>query len=133
MPTQWRIFPRCRLVRGLTSVVVLGLAVLMASCVSVQPAQLGRSLGAQTNAEEYRIAALLYQQESARLQVEAQRYQQEAMTLRHEEDPKGYRRAGLLTAATETRKQAAELHKLAGLHHQQALTVNGQLPQESQP
>ncbi len=121
-------------VRDLTAVIVLGIVVVMAGCAGEtalrQRAPLDHSSTPQLSAEDHRAAALLYQRESARLDADAQQYQQEAAELRPEEDPKGNRRVGLQTALGETRRRASDLQALAAGHQGQAQTMTGQQGRE---
>ncbi|MDQ6734475.1 MAG: hypothetical protein M3Z35_10275 [Nitrospirota bacterium] len=95
-----------------------------------QHASLDPSSAPQLSAEDHRAVARLYQRESARLDAAAQQYQEEAAGLRPEEDPKGYRRAGLLTALGETRRRASDVETLAARHQGQAQTTTGQQGRE---
>lgn len=71
-------------------------------------------------AEDHLAAALLYQKQAHRLELEAERYEQEAAMIGPYEDPKGFRRSALKIAAQRCRKEAADLQQLAGEHRRQA-------------
>lgn len=118
----------------LTAAVVLGMAVVMAGCTGQtalrQHASLNHLSTPQFSAEDHLAAALLYRNEAARLDADAQRYEDEAAGLRPEEDPKGNRRAGLQTALSETRRRASDLEALAAGHQDQAQTTTGRQGRE---
>jgi hypothetical protein len=77
-------------------------------------------------AEQHLVAASSYDLE-ARSQAEAaERYQQTADSLSPTTDPKGFRRAGLVTAAQEHRRKAADLEQQYAFHQHQALALTNQ-------
>jgi hypothetical protein len=77
-------------------------------------------------AEQHLVAATSYDQE-ARSQAEAaERYQRMADSLSSTTDPKGIRRAGLVTAAQEHRRKAADLEQQYAFHQHQALALTNQ-------
>ena len=77
-------------------------------------------------AEQHLVAATSYDRE-ARSQAEAaERYQQMADSLSPATDPKGFRRAGLVTAAQEHRRKAADLEQQYAFHQHQALALTTQ-------
>ena len=77
-------------------------------------------------AEQHLLAATSYDRE-ARSQAEAaERYQQMADSLSPATDPKGFRRAGLVTAAQEHRRKAADLEQQYAFHQHQALALTNQ-------
>jgi hypothetical protein len=120
--------------KNLTSFVVLGMAVVLSGCAGEtalgQSTHLAHSSDPQLTAEDHRAIALLYQHEAARLEADAQRYQNQVAGLRPEEDPKGNRRAGWQTASRETQKRATDLQTLAARHQDQAQTRTGQQRKE---
>ncbi len=91
----------------------------------VLPAPLENRVTSNGNADDHMLAAMLYQQEAQRLQTEATRYEQEAAAIDPLEDPKGFRRNGLLTAAQRSRTQAAEMQQLYAVHYTKAQTLTG--------
>ena len=117
-----------RFVRGLTSGMLLVLAVVVTGCASGRvfavPTQ--SSLGQQGSADDHLAASVLYRQESQRLEAAAQQYQQKAMTIRPEEDPKAFRRSGLLTAASANRQDATAMQRLSAMHQQKAATMKAE-------
>ncbi|MGH7233802.1 MAG: hypothetical protein ACREJU_20935 [Nitrospiraceae bacterium] len=115
-------------VRGIASSVLLILAVTLTGCVV--RSQLERSLGSQGNADDHMAAALLYQQESQRLEAQAHRYEKQATGIRPLEDPKGIRRAGLLISASANRQHAVEVQTLSAMHHERAQTIKAQQGKE---
>lgn len=116
--------------KDLTFIAVFGMAVVLSGCAGEtafgQSTHLAPSSDPQLTAEDHRAAALLYRREAARLEADVQRYQEEAVGLGPEVDTKGYRRAGLRTASSETRKHARDLEIIAGRHEDQAQTRTGQ-------
>jgi hypothetical protein len=66
--------------------------------------------------EDHVIMARFYQQESERLESEAEQYAEEAAAINPLQDPKGIRRNALLTIAEQHWQQAAEMKKRAILH-----------------
>lgn len=120
--------------KDLTFIAVFGMAVVLSGCAGEtafgQSTHLAPSSDPQLTAEDHRAAALLYRREAARLEADVQRYQKQVVGLRPEEDPKGYRRAGLWTASSETRTRARDLETLAARHQGQAQTMTGQQGRE---
>jgi hypothetical protein len=83
-----------------------------------------------STAEDNRAAVLLYQQGATRARTEANRYRQTAASVRPIEDPKGFRRNALMTAAQEQQANARELQQLYVEHQARAETTLGnQQPQ----
>lgn len=93
--------------------------------------QLESKLASQASAEDYLAAALLYQRQAQRLEIQATRYEQEAAAITTLEDPKEFRRSGLMVVAQLRRKQAADLRQRAFDHRQKAEKMLGsQKPRE---
>ncbi|HLZ34990.1 MAG TPA: hypothetical protein VKP13_13320 [Nitrospira sp.] len=81
-------------------------------------------------ADDHIAAALLYQQQAQREKSEAAKYEQTAASIKPIEDPKGFRRSALTTAAQEHRKTAGEMQELYAAHEAKAQTMMGK--QQSQ-
>ena len=89
-----------------------------------------RSASTTSTAEDHRAAALLYQQGAKRARTEANRYRQTAASVRPIEDPKGFRRSALMTAAQQQQTDARELQQLYAEHRTRAdATLGKQQPQ----
>jgi hypothetical protein len=73
--------------------------------------------------EDHLATALMYQEQAQHLELEAIKYEQEAVRITPHEDPKGFRREGLTIAAQMARKEAAETRELALQHRQKAETL----------
>lgn len=97
----------------------------------VLPANLeSRVSSSNANADDHLAAALLYQQEARRAQTEADKYEEAAASIKPIEDPKGFRRSALRTAAQEHQDTASEMQQLYAAHEAKALTMLGkQQPQ----
>ena len=76
-------------------------------------------------ADDYFSAALLYQQEAQKQADKAAAYERRVEALGQHVDPKGFRRAGLITAAQEHRKESASMQQLYATHYNKALTLTG--------
>lgn len=93
--------------------------------------QLEKKLASNASAEDYLAAALLYQRQAQRLEIQASRYEQEAAVITPLEDPKEFRRAGLRVVAQLRRKQAEDFLQFAADHRQKAeKMLNSQKPRE---
>jgi hypothetical protein len=96
----------------------------------VVPQRQGRVALTTSTAEDNLAAVLLYQQGATRARTEANRYRQTAASVRPIEDPKGFRRNALMTAAQEQQANARELQQLYVEHQASAETTLGkQQPQ----
>lgn len=82
--------------------------------------QIESKLSSQASAEDYLAAALLYQRQAQRLEIQAIRYEQEAAAITALEDPKEFRRSGLMMVAQLRRRQIANFRQLAADHRQKA-------------
>jgi hypothetical protein len=86
--------------------------------------QLGSRLASTTGtADDHRAAALLYQEEAKRAQADVNQYTQTAASIRSIEDPKGFRRSALMTAAQEHQKYAREMQQFFAEHQTKAKTM----------
>jgi hypothetical protein len=91
--------------------------------------QIGSRLASTSGtADDHRAAALLYQEEAKRAQAEANRYIQTAASIRPIEDPKGFRRSALVTAAQEHQQDAREMQQFYAEHQTKANTMLGKQP-----
>jgi len=102
-----------------------GITGCAASGQQVLPAALETRLAAQGSADDHFAAAMVYQREAHKQADEAARYEQHAAELGQHMDPKGFRRAGLITAAQTHRREAADMQQLYAHHYTQALTLTG--------
>ncbi len=81
-------------------------------------------------ADDHIAAALLYQQQAHQAQTEADKYEQAAASIRPIEDPKGFRRNALMTAAQEHQRTAGEMQQLYAAHEAKSKAMLGkQQPQ----
>ena len=96
----------------------------------VLPAALETRLAAQGSADDHFAAAMVYQREAQKQADEAARYERQVAELGQHVDPKGFRRAGLITAAQTHRREASEMQQLYAHHYTQAMTLTGK--QEAQ-
>lgn len=96
----------------------------------VLPGQLESRIASDGTADDHLAAALLYQKEAKRAQTEGNKYTQAAASIRPIEDPKGFRRSALMTAAQTYQKYAGEMQQLYAAHQTKAETMMGkQQPQ----
>ena len=77
-------------------------------------------------AEEHFFAANMYERKAQSQAQAAVQYEQRAEALNLYMDPKGLRRAGLMTAAQEHRRNAAHLQQLYVFHQSKGLELTGQ-------
>ena len=82
-------------------------------------------VASNANADDHMAAAMLYQSKARQLSAEADRYEAEVLKIGPYEDPKGFRRAGLTTAAQEKRGEAAHIQELYAAHIEKAQTMYG--------
>jgi hypothetical protein len=76
-------------------------------------------------ADDHLAAAHLYQKEAQKAQAGAIKYEQAAASIKPIEDPKGFRRNALMTAAQEQHKRAGEMQQLYATHQTKAETMMG--------
>ena len=96
----------------------------------VLPRDLQNRVASQGTADDHIAAALLYQQQAHQAQTEAEKYEQAAASIRPIEDPKGFRRSALITAAQEHQRMAGEMQQLYAAHEAKAKAMLGkQQPQ----
>ena len=91
----------------------------------VLPAQLESRISSNATADDHLAAALLYQQQAQLATTEAGKYEQAAASIKPIEDPKGFRRSALMTAAQEQRRTADEMQQLYASHEAKAQTMLG--------
>jgi hypothetical protein len=80
--------------------------------------------------DDHMAAAALYQQEAQRLDAKAQKYAEEAASIKPLEDTKGFRRNALLRTAQNLREKAREMHQLYADHAMKAETMTGMHPRQ---
>lgn len=96
----------------------------------VLPAQIESHISSNATAEDHLAAALLYRQQANLAKAETRKYEETAASIKPIEDPKGFRRNALLTAAQEHRRTATEMQQLYASHEAKAQTMLGrQQPQ----
>lgn len=96
----------------------------------ILPANLESRISAHASTDDHLAAALLYQKEAQRARAEGNEYTQVAASIRPIEDPKGFRRSALMTAAQVHQKYAGEMQQLYAAHQTKAETMMGkQQPQ----
>jgi hypothetical protein len=81
-------------------------------------------------AEDHVAATLLYQQKANQLKSDAARLEQQAEGVTIHEDPKGFRRDALRTAAQTLRQEALEMEQLYAAYTGMVQSVTGK--QQSQ-
>ena len=106
-------------------IVMLGATGCSALNERVLPANLESRMAEGATADDHFAAAMLYQQEAQKQAEQAAAYEKRVDALAQHVDPKGFRRAGLITAAQEHRKEAAAMQQLYAAHHTKALTMTG--------
>lgn len=94
-------------------------------CSGVAATELDSALASNESADDHMAAATLYQSKAEQLAAEADRYEAEASKIGPHEDPKGFRRRGLITAAQEKRSAAGHMQELYVAHLEKALTMHG--------
>jgi len=95
----------------------------------VLPADLESRISSHATADDHLAAALLYQQQAQLAKTEADQYEQTAASIKPIEDPKGFRRSALMTAAKERRRTADEMQQLYAAHEAKAQTILGKQQQ----
>lgn len=97
----------------------------------ILPAHLeSRISSSNGTADDHLAAARLYQQHAQQLQADAASYARQAETITPLEDPKGFRRNALKTAAQERQKEANEILRLVTEHQRKAETMTVQHTQQ---
>lgn len=117
------------------SAVLLLMPLGFASCSMAGDRVLPRTLqdrvsSGTVSADDHIAAAHIYALEAQRLNAKAATYAAEADAITPLEDPKGFRRRALRTAAQEQQTEAGEMRQLYVAHEAQAQTMLGkQQPQ----
>jgi hypothetical protein len=116
---------------GVATIAMLGVTGCSASGHRVLPEQLESRVSdmEQATADDHMAAALLYQQRAQSLEKAANDYERKAASLNQHEDPKGFRRSALKTAAQTNYHAAAEMQQLYAEHLLQAETMMGKRDQ----
>ncbi len=83
---------------GLLAALPLAGLLGLVGCSGVTATQPESTLASNGNADDHRAAAMLYQSKAQQLEGEADRYEAAASKIGPYEDPKGFRRGGLVTA-----------------------------------
>ncbi len=89
----------------------------------ILPAQLESRIASNATAEDHLAAARIYQQQAQRLEADAATYARQGESIKPLEDPKGFRRSALKTAAQERQRQANEMLQLVTEHQRKAETL----------
>ncbi len=96
----------------------------------VLPGQPESRIASNGMADDHLAAALLYQKEAQQAQIEVNKYTRAAASIKPIEDPKGFRRSALMTAAQTQQRYAGEMQQLHAAHQAKAETMMGkQQPQ----
>lgn len=106
---------------GFPLVALLGLI----GCSSVVPTQMEGALASNASADDHMAAAMLYQSKVRQLAAEADRYEAEASKIGPYEDPKGFRRGGLVAVVQEKRSEAERMQELYAGHLKKAQIMYG--------
>ncbi len=113
---------------GFAAFVLVTVALATSGCAmggQVLPAHLEDRIAKDGTADDHLAAALLYQGKADRARTEAKKYEQAAASIKPIEDPKGFRRSALMTAAQEHQKYAGEMQMLYAEHQTKADTMMG--------
>ena len=103
---------------GIACVVSTGVA--LAGCVEMGVSHGATQAGTPVTIEDHLAAALMFEKQANQLELEALKFEDEYARITTYEDPKGFRRSALKTAAQRCRKEVAELSELAAQHRQKA-------------
>jgi hypothetical protein len=95
----------------------------LAGCAETGLSHGGAQAGNPVTVEDHLEAALMYDKQARQLELEALKFEDEHARITTFEDPKGFRRSALKTAAQRCRKEVAELNELAAQHRQKAEEV----------
>ncbi len=94
-------------------------------CSGVFATQPEDLLASNASADDHMAVATLYQSKAQQLAVEAEQFEASAAKIGPYEDPKGFRRAGLVTAGQEKRHAAAHMQELHAAHLEKAQAMYG--------
>ena len=122
----------CRFATAAFLTMSVGLAGGLAGCSSshVLPGPLETRVTGDGTAEDHLNAAALYQHEAQRYENETLTYEQRASAITPLEDPKGFRRSGLIRNAETLRKKAEDMNQLYAAHALKAETMMGMQPRQ---
>jgi hypothetical protein len=109
------------LLAAIPLVAVLGLI----GCGGVFATQPEDLVASNASADDHMAAATLYQSKAQQLLAEADQYEAAASKIGPHEDPKGFRRGGLVTAGQEKRNAAGHMQELYAAHLEKAQTMYG--------
>jgi hypothetical protein len=115
---------------GLLAGFPLAALVGLIGCSGVTATQLDGRLASNASADDHMAAAMLYQSKAQQLAAEADRYEATASQIGPYEDPKGFRRGGLVTAAQSKRGAAGRMQELSAVHSEKAQTMYGMMKPE---
>ena len=110
---------------GLLAALPLAGLLGLVGCSGVTATQPESTLASNGNADDHRAAAMLYQSKAQQLEGEAERYEAAASKIGPYEDPKGFRRGGLVTAGQEKRGAAGRMQELFTIHLEKSQTMFG--------
>jgi hypothetical protein len=94
----------------------------------VLPDSLENRLTHNGTADDHLTAATLYQHQAQLYGHDTRKYEQQAAAIRPLEDPKGFRRTGLMRTADSLRKKAGDMNELYAAHELKAETMTGMHP-----
>jgi hypothetical protein len=97
----------------------------LVGCSGVTASQLESTVASNGSADDHRAAAMFYQSKAQELEGEADRYEAVASKIGPYEDPKGFRRGGLVTAGQEKRSAAGRMQELYTVHLEKSQTMYG--------
>ncbi len=128
MKTLWQDLGKA----NLRLLLLLGTVIGAIGCATNVDSRLYAAVGADgpVTADEHFFAAKLYDQEAHSQTEAASQYERRVAALTPYMDPKGFRRAGLMTAAQEHRRNAADMQQLYVFHQHHALEQTGQAPRQ---
>jgi hypothetical protein len=116
---------------ALFSLVMMGNVGCSLAGDQILPASLeSRLSSSQGTADDHLAAARLYQQQAQQLNADAAKYARQAEQITPIEDPKGFRRSALKTAAQERQKQAHEMFQVVSEHQRYAETLSAKHSQQ---
>ena len=92
-------------------------------CSGVAATELESTRASNGSVDDHMAAAMLYQSKAQQLAAEADHYEAVASKIGPYEDPKGFRRGGLVTAGQEKRNAAGRMQELSAVHLEKAQTM----------
>jgi len=94
--------------------------VALSGCAEIGAFHPTTKVEAPATVEDHLAAALMYEKRAHQLELEALKFEEETAHMTIHEDPKGFRRSALRTAAQSCRNEVSELKDLARQHRQKA-------------